>query len=188
MVDITKLKSKWVGESEQAVRQLFKNYNRFSELSVKTPILLFNEADAIFGLRKEGADSSVDKMNNAIQNIILQEMENIKGIMIATTNLTRNFDTAFERRFLYKVEFHNPDLDSKSHIWRSMVNGMKVNVAETLAAEYDFSGGQIENIARKIDVDYILHGRKSNLDQIRNFCDQESISGKSAHKIRIGFN
>lgn len=50
----------------------------------------------------------VDKMENSIQNIILQEMETLDGIMIATTNLTQNLDKAFERRFLYKIEFSRP--------------------------------------------------------------------------------
>ena len=69
------------------------------------PILLFNEADAIFGVRKNGAENAVDKMENTIQNIILQEMEDLNGILIATTNLATNLDSAFERRFLYKIEF-----------------------------------------------------------------------------------
>ena len=73
------------------------------------PILLFNEADAIFGIRQEGATRAVDKMENSIQNIILQEMEKLDGILIATTNLTTNLDNAFERRFLYKIRFDRPD-------------------------------------------------------------------------------
>ena len=75
--------------------------NEDNEILVPTaPILLFNEADAIFGIRQEGATRAVDKMENSIQNIILQEMEKLDGILIATTNLTTNLDKAFERRFL----------------------------------------------------------------------------------------
>lgn len=73
-----------------------------SQSSCPAPILLFNEADAILNRRKQGAEGGVDKMENALQNIILQEMESLEGIMIATTNLTGNMDPAFGRRFLYK--------------------------------------------------------------------------------------
>ena len=100
MADVTKLKSMWVGESEKNLKNLFSKYRRLVKDSKVTPILLFNEADAVFGIRKSGAEGAVDKMENSLQNIILQEMEDLQGILIATTNLSENFDKAFERRFL----------------------------------------------------------------------------------------
>ena len=84
--------------------------------SVKAPILLFNEADAIIGKCQVGAERAVEKMENSIQNIILQEIEQLDGILIATTNLAENMDKAFERRFLYKVKFEKPDLACRSQI------------------------------------------------------------------------
>ena len=102
-VDVDKIKSCWVGESEQNMKKLFDRYRNICKDSALAPILLFNEADAILGVRMEGATHAVDKMENSIQNIILQEMESLEGIMIATTNLTSNLDKAFERRFLYKI-------------------------------------------------------------------------------------
>ena len=105
MVDVSKLKSMWVGESEKNLKALFSKYRKVVRDSKVTPILLFNEADAIFGIRQSGAERAIDKMENTFQNIILQEMEDLQGIMIATTNLSENFDKAFERRFLYKVKF-----------------------------------------------------------------------------------
>jgi len=105
VADISKLKSCWVGESEKNVKDLFRKYKRCVRESKTTPILLFNEADAIFGIRKSGVDKAVEKRENSIQNIILQEMEDLEGILIATTNLSENLDKAFERRFLYKINF-----------------------------------------------------------------------------------
>ena len=61
--------------------------------------------------RTENISHSVEKMDNAMQNIILQEIEDLEGILIATTNLTSNLDSAFERRFLFKVEFNKPATD-----------------------------------------------------------------------------
>ncbi|MCQ2798259.1 MAG: ATP-binding protein, partial [Bacilli bacterium] len=105
MVDVPNLRSKWVGETEKNIKAVFDDYRQMCNDNDIEPILLFNEADAILNKRNEGAVRSVDKMENALQNIILQEMETLDGIMIATTNLTNNLDSAFERRFLYKIEF-----------------------------------------------------------------------------------
>ena len=103
LVNVPDIKSCWVGESEKNIKGLFDQYRKKVSKSTVAPILLFNEADAIFGIRQEGATRAVDKMENSIQNIILQEMEKLDGILIATTNLTTNLDNAFERRFLYKI-------------------------------------------------------------------------------------
>ncbi|MDR0877431.1 MAG: ATP-binding protein [Treponema sp.] len=83
--------------------ELRKDY-RWGNTEMVSQVLLFNEADAIIGRRMGfNADSrAVDQMENSIQNIILQEMEDLSGILIATTNLAKNMDKAFERRFLYK--------------------------------------------------------------------------------------
>lgn len=94
-VDVDKIKSCWVGESEKNIKHLFDRYRNICKNSKLAPILLFNEADAVLGIRMEGASQAVDKMENSIQNIILQEMESLEGIMIATTNLTTNLDKAF---------------------------------------------------------------------------------------------
>ena len=73
VVDVPRIKSKWVGESEKNVKALFDRYREQVKRAKLTPILLFNEADAIIGIRKNGASSAVDKMENSLQNIILQE-------------------------------------------------------------------------------------------------------------------
>ena len=71
VVDVPQIKSKWVGDSEKNIKALFDNYRAQAKRMQQAPILLFNEADAIIGKRKNGAESSVDKMENSIQNIIL---------------------------------------------------------------------------------------------------------------------
>lgn len=99
-VNVSEVKSMWVGESEKNIKGIFDDYKQKVKQSVKAPILLFNEADAIIGKRQVGAERAVEKMENSIQNIILQEIEQLDGILIATTNLAENMDMAFERRFL----------------------------------------------------------------------------------------
>lgn len=185
-VDIAGLRDKWVGESEKNIKEVFARYRNLCQTCEVMPILFFNEADAIINKRTENVEHSVDKMDNAMQNIILQEIEDLDGILIATTNLTSNLDRAFERRFLYKVEFHKPDTDVKTKIWRSMLKDISADDARQLASHFDFSGGQIENIARKRTVDYILSGKFASLDEIEGYCRAELLGGKERRSI--GFN
>ena len=184
VVDVPQLKSMWVGQSEKNVKALFDRYREQVKRAKLTPILLFNEADAIIGKRKNGAENAVDKMENSLQNIILQEMEQLDGIMIATTNLQENMDKAFERRFLYKVKFEKPTEEARKHIWHSMIPELSDLDVHTLASKYDFSGGQIENIARHYAIDNILHGQDEDvLSMLIRHCDNERLDEKSSRKI-----
>ena len=151
------------------------------------PILLFNEADALISTRKTGAENAVDKMENTMQNIILQEMEDLDGIMIATTNLTENLDSAFERRFLYKIMFEKPDAAVRQKIWQQMIPELNDSDASVLASHFDFSGGQIENIARKHAINSILYGDNYEvLPMLESYCRSEQLSNTVTRK-RIGF-
>ena len=186
MVDVPSLRDKYVGETEKNTKAIFDKYRKFCKNSKLAPILLFNEADAVLCKRNEGATGSVDKMENAMQNIILQEMENLEGIMIATTNLTGNLDTAFERRFLYKVEFPKPTPNESQHIWHAMLPEISEVEAFELAKQYAFSGGQIENIARKQLVNAVLTGEdKVSMEAIKDACKTELFNNSGSR--RIGF-
>ena len=183
-VNISEIKSCWVGESEKNIKGIFDRYREQVKRTKVTPILLFNEADAVIGKRREGAENAVDKMENSIQNIILQEMETLDGIMIATTNLEQNMDKAFERRFLYKIKFNKPSLEARSSIWKSMIPALSHDDCTLLASKYDFSGGQIENIARHYAVNTVLHGEDENrLDSLYAYCDGEKFEKKECRKI-----
>ena len=187
VVDVTQIKSCWVGESEQNIKGLFDRYRALVKKNEVAPILLFNEADAVLGIRQEGAQRAVDKMENSIQNIILQEMETLEGIMIATTNLTCNLDKAFERRFIYKIEFERPTLEAKTQIWKSMIPSLSDEFAVSLAKAYDLSGGQIENVSRKRTVEQILSGVEPSEEMIREYCRAETLNDSQRTRNRIGF-
>ena len=187
VVDVPQIKSKWVGDSEKNIKALFDRYRELVKKAKQTPILLFNEADAIIGIRQQGAQRAVEKMENSIQNIILQEMETLDGIMIATTNLQQNLDKAFERRFLYKIRFEKPDAQVRGKIWHQMIPELPDSIVNVIAAAYDFSGGQIENVARKYAVSCILHGETDNPQSILDeFCSTERIANHLGGK-QIGF-
>lgn len=184
LVDVPSIRSKWVGETEQNIKAVFDRYARLARNNEKAPILLFNEADALLNKRAEGATGSVDKMENAMRNIILQEMENLEGIMIATTNLTGSLDAAFERRFLFKIEFEKPTPNESRHIWKAMLPELTDEQARNLAEKFLFSGGQIENIARKQTIDAILSDDDTlSMDAIEESCRQETLCRQGMRKI-----
>lgn len=188
--DVDKIKSRWVGESEQNIKKLFDRYRSICKRSTLAPILLFNEADAVLGVRMEGATRAVDKMENSIQNIILQEMESLEGIMIATTNLTSNLDKAFERRFLYKIQFNRPTVEARIKIWQAMLPLLTENEAHTIASQFDLSGGEIENIIRKYTVKATLLGKDGvdTYQSIIEICSNERIKRTTnSNRTKIGF-
>ncbi len=183
--DVAKLRNCYVGETEKNMRLLFEKYRIANAESDRTPILLFNEADAILGKRMDGAEKSVDRMENSVQNILLEEMEKFSGIMIATTNLLGNLDPAFERRFLFKVRFNKPELEPRSRIWKSQFPSLSEEQALAIAEEFPFSGGQIENVVRKWTIDSILSGTDGGFDDLRRYCVEESVTKQTVK--RIGF-
>ncbi|MDR0718234.1 MAG: AAA family ATPase, partial [Treponema sp.] len=187
MVDIAETKSMWFGESEKRIKAVFDHYRGAVKSGGRTPILLFNEADAVLGKRRElGASrNGPEQTENSIQNIILQEMEDLSGILIATTNMTGNLDKAFERRFLYKIEFEKPDIMAKKAIWQNIIPTLSGDDALTLSKNFDFSGGQIENIARRQMVCAILTGVTPMLCDIITLCREEMLEKEDMK--RIGF-
>lgn len=187
-VEISQSKSMWFGESEKLIKKIFKDYTELAAHTVKAPILLFNEADAILSSRKSRSNSPVSQTENAMQNILLEELENFKGIFIATTNLAENLDKAFDRRFLYKIEFHRPGLAARAGIWKSKLPELTDGDAEAVANEYDLTGGQIDNVVRKLEVQRILHESPLELDYILKLCAQEVVLQKGINRIGFGGN
>jgi hypothetical protein len=185
-VNIAETKSKWFGESEKQIKAVFDRYRFLSKRCDIKPILLFNEADAVLGKRRnlDENTSGPGQTENAIQNIILQEIENLDGILIATTNMTQNFDKAFERRFLYKIVFEKPTPEARKSIWLSIIPTLADDDATILAKQYDLTGGQIENIARRRTVSEVLNGQKPALEEMRQWCREEITDSEQR---RIGF-
>lgn len=158
LAEPNRIRSKWVGETEKNIKELFDEYHRHVSQYESAPILLFNEADAIMGKRMAVKDRG-DQMENAMQNIILQELEQFEGIFIATTNLEGHLDGAFDRRFLYKIKFDNPGKETMLGIWKTKFPGVSKRVLRNICEQFTLSGGQIENIRKKASVDLVLNER-----------------------------
>ena len=186
-IDISASRSMWFGESEKIIKQVFKDYKSYAKLQTLAPILFFNEADAIIAKRKEANSSNTSDTENRIQNILLEEIENFEGILIATSNLVNNMDTAFERRFLFKIEFQKPAVLAKIKIWKLKMPHLSNEDCEILATKFDFSGGQIDNIVRKNEINEILYGTTVDVITLLEFCKEETLTNQFSKKS-IGFN
>ena len=183
-VDLANVKSMWFGESEKQVKEIFDSYNNYIKTQDALPILLFNEADAIFSSRRETRQSAVTQTENAIQNILLEQLEMFEGILVATTNLTQNLDGAFDRRFLYKILFREPSVEVKSMIWQSKLQNFPLEACKDLARNYKFSGGQIDNVAKKVITQEVLYNSVPDIEKIKRFCEDEFVKKETT---RIGY-
>jgi SpoVK/Ycf46/Vps4 family AAA+-type ATPase len=189
-IDISSIHDRCFGGMAENIKEAFDRYHDLSKNYLKAPILFFNEADGIFTKRlavnNDVAHPAVIQDNNSVQNIILEALENFEGILIATTNMATNFDSAFERRFIFKVEFSKPNPTSREAIWRSFVPELKGESLKILSHQFQLSGGQIENIARKTTVQYAITGNEPTMQTLFSWCKEENMNKNEARII--GFN
>jgi SpoVK/Ycf46/Vps4 family AAA+-type ATPase len=185
-VDISGIKDMWVGESEKNLKKVFKEYADALKYNKNTPILLFNEADAILGFRTN-VQHAVDQMYNSLQNILLQELEDFKGIFIATTNLINNIDNAFDRRLLFKQKFDLPNASTRFDILQSQFVDFNAEILKKISNDFELSGGQIQNVKRKLMADQILFGNENTPNDLLLDYVQNEI-GFRQNKNKIGFN
>ncbi len=188
-VDIAGSKSMWYGESEKKIKKIFTDYKALCKdcknRGENTPVLLFNEADALISKRRDIDSGNLSQTENAMQNILLEEIETLEGILIATTNLCENMDSAFERRFLFKVEYEKPSLEARTKIWKSKLPSIGDDIAEKLAKEFDFSGGEIDNIVRKSEIKEIIDGILPDYENLQELCSSEKLA--KANERHMGF-
>jgi hypothetical protein len=144
-VDLSKIVSKWVGETEKNLARVFDAAEEGHAL------LLFDEADALFGQRTTETRSAVDRYANLEVNYLLQRVEAFGGITILTTNLETAIDAALKRRLAAHIVFAAPDEDERGHLWkRQMSTGaapLSTDVdAEALARAFpSMTGANIRN-------------------------------------------
>lgn len=181
LVEPAMLNGAYWGDSERNYREIFDNFKYLFAITPEAPIMVFNEADGILQKRSEGT-RSIEKSQNTVQNIILQCLEDFEGILIATTNLVNNFDEAFERRFIIKVEFHRPSSSTRLNIWQSLIPDLCTTDAQALANEFTLSGGKIVNVATKRDIHEVIYGDTPSFEKMREFCLEETIESIHAKK------
>lgn len=143
-VDLSRVVSKYIGETEQNLDALFTEARRSYAL------LFFDEAEAIFGKRSEVKDAH-DRYANIEVAYLLQRMETFEGVAILATNLRKNMDNAFLRRIQFAVEFPLPKAPDRQQIWRKVWPpaaelGRDLDL-EFIANRFELAGGHIRNIA-----------------------------------------
>ena len=141
-VDLSAVVSKWVGETEKNLAAIF---DRAEEAQA---VLLFDEADALFGQRTS-VGSAVDRYANLETNYLLQRVEEYSGIAILSSNFKQNIDEAFTRRFHFVIEFPFPDRGSREEIWQRAFPSEAPLADDVdfsfLADRFKFTGGNIKN-------------------------------------------
>ena len=188
--DCSKILSMYVGESEKNVRKIFDTFYDLCEKTKSEPILLLNEADQFLGSRSSGNITGSDQMHNQMQNIFLEQIENFKGMLIATTNLLENIDKAFSRRFNYKIEFKKPDEKQREELWEMMLPvdapyDKDIKVKEL--AKYSLTGGQINLIVK--NTAYKVAVREKPVFQQKDFIDEINREKDASfdREISMGF-
>ncbi len=141
-VDLSRVMSKWIGETERNLG------NVFSAAEEGQAIILFDEADSLFGKRTE-VKSSNDKFANLEVNYLLQRLDSFLGICILTTNLGTSIDAAFKRRLAFRVHFPIPDEEQREQLWRAHLPSTlpttdDLDLAD-LAHKYPLTGGSVKN-------------------------------------------
>lgn len=141
-IDLSSVVSKYIGETEKNLRKVFDAAENSGA------ILLFDEADALFGKRSEVKDSH-DRHANIEVSYLLQRMESYTGLAILTTNLKTSLDTAFQRRLRFIVQFTFPDTEQREAIWRSVFPSATPThgLDYRKLAQLQVAGGNIRNIA-----------------------------------------
>ena len=189
-VNIGEIISEWHNATERKLGELFAQYQKMVEQAQSrkepVPIFLFNEADVIFGRRMQPPRQGVEISENRVQNILLEQMERLEGILIATTNMEANLDEAFSRRFLFKIRLAKPDTSLQQKIWRHKLEWLNEETAYRLAEQYQFSGGEIDNIAKKAIMEEILRGKRATVADLEDYCKVEKLSRERATR-RVGF-
>jgi SpoVK/Ycf46/Vps4 family AAA+-type ATPase len=112
-------------------------------------------------------------MSNALQNILLQELEDFSGIFVATTNLIDNIDPAFDRRFLFKQQLSNPDQQTRLQILQHQFPTFPNSDLDFIAQEYDLTGSQIQSIKKKVFVDQLLDLTETTSRNLEQYAKSE---------------
>ncbi len=158
-VDLSRVMSKWVGETEKNLGRVFDEAERSSS------ILLFDEADSLFG-KRTAVQTSSDRYANLAVNFLLQRLETFRGIAILTTNHETAIDPAFKRRLTFRVRFEKPDLAARVALWRKVFPPTAQLAPDIdfpmLAQLADLSGAAIRNAA--VRAAFLAAARGSAID------------------------
>jgi SpoVK/Ycf46/Vps4 family AAA+-type ATPase len=183
-IDLSKVVSKYIGETEKNLASLFDYAQN------RNWILFFDEADSLFGKRTETRNAN-DRAANQQVSYLLQRIEDFPGVVILATNLRSHLDEAFARRFQSMIHFPMPSLEQRRRLWDDNFKDKPYRLApdvdlRKLAHDYEISGGTIINVLRyaclkavvrtpqEIRVQDLLYGIRKELHKEGKFLKQHS--------------
>ncbi|HEX8394223.1 MAG TPA: ATP-binding protein [Longimicrobium sp.] len=182
-IDLSQVVSKYIGETEKNLRRVFDAAEEGGA------VLLFDEADALFGKRSEVKDSH-DRYANIEVSYLLQRMEAYRGLAVLTTNLKASIDTAFLRRIRFVVNFPFPDAAQRAGIWRRAFPPATPTEGLDAArlARLNVAGGNIRNIAlgaaflaagdgRAVRMDDVLRAARAEYEKLERVINPGEVAG-----------
>ena len=186
-IDLSTVVSKYIGETEKNLRRIF------DAAETGGVILLFDEADALFGKRTEVKDSH-DRHANIEVSYLLQRMEAYQGLAILTTNLKNSLDKAFLRRLRFMLPFPLPDADARAQIWQRIfpIQTPQQHLDYDKLGQLKIAGGNIRNIAlnaaflaaatnEPVSMSHILQAAQREYLKLEKLLTNEEIEGWDLH-------
>ena len=161
-IDLSQVVSKWVGETEKNLGKIF------DEAQDAAAMLLFDEADALFGKRTE-VKSAQDRYANLEVNYILQRMETFDGVSILTTNFESSIDQALQRRLNFRVRFPEPEVAERAELWKKLLppeTALGDAPFDRLAERFEMTGGYIKNAIVRAAVIAARERRELTVDDL----------------------
>jgi len=181
--DVAQQRDKWYGQSEKNLDSVFTEYRQMLKEQAHAPILVFNEADAVFQQR-DSFDGNLMATENAMQTILLQHLEQFHGILVATTNRPYAMDSAFERRFLYKIELGIPPAEVRQKMIHYFFPDIAKGTCESLAQDFIFTGADLALFKKRWLLKQILNKQTAfSVSDFRNFMRAENKAITSTFKV-----
>jgi SpoVK/Ycf46/Vps4 family AAA+-type ATPase len=180
-LNFPQIQSKWIGETEKNIRRAFMAYEEAWTKSKEPIILLINEADGLMN-KRVSVNTSNDAFANQAQTELLEQLEKFNGILIATTNLLGNIDSAFHRRFLFKTEIQAPDATGRTNFLKQssiyhLLNPMQISTLNQSC----FTIAELKNLEQKINL--IQRIRNISTQDIDDLFINETITRKRTEAI-----
>lgn len=179
-VDLSKVTSKYIGETEKNLKQVFDAADEGGA------VLLFDEADSVFGKRGE-VQGGNDRYANMTTNYLLQRMEAYRGLAILTTNFEGNIDSAFMRRIRFTLNFSKPDYDARVELWKRVFPGnLHLGALDyPLLARWDASGATIRSVALNASFIAETRGEAISTEIVREAIEREV---RRQGRLRVSLN
>ncbi len=191
MINANNIRDMYYGSTEKRARIMFKEMRQIA--AHVNPVFLLNEGDQLIHKRGNDLERSADVTENAIQSIFLEEMETFPGILIVTSNLAENLDSAMSRRFHYKLEVPAPDAACRLKLWQihlpESIPGTPELDLEPLAQEFPFTGGQISLVVLNACHEAFTRGPQAKLcmNDLYKYARLELGTSFEAKSRAVGF-